>query len=157
MRLRQLCGTSLLEVNVMHTSRSAGQVLATVLLLSCGDGNGFDPTTDTVAGSYDVTTLRETQNGITINYLALGVTLGLELHADGIATGHLFAPTGGLGGSELDTDLSGTWTLNGSTVTLDIPEAAFLGNVTFKAEDDLLRADQTVGGARVEVILTRVE
>ena len=141
----------------MHRSRLSGRVLAAVLLLSCGDDDGFTPTTETVAGSYHVTTLRETENGITINHLALGMTLGLELHADGTATGHLFAPAGGLGGSGLDTDLSGAWTLSGTTVTLDIPEAAFLGDVTFTAENDVLRADQTVGGARVEVILTRDE
>jgi hypothetical protein len=131
--------------------------LAAALLLSCGDDDGFNPTRDSVAGSYQVTTFRETQNGITLDQLALGVTLGLDLQENGTATGHLFAPNALPGGGDLDTDLSGTWTLSGSTVTLDIPEAAFLGDITFTAENDVLRADQTVGGSRVEVILTRDE
>ena len=62
----------------MHMSGLAGRALAAVLLLSCGGDDGFNPTAETVAGSYHVTTLRETQNGITINQLALGVTLGLS-------------------------------------------------------------------------------
>ena len=141
----------------MHIIRLGGWLLATVLLLACGGDNGFNPTPESVAGSYEVTTLRETQNGITINHLALGVTLSLDLEADGTAAGHVFAPLGGAAGSDLDTDLSGTWSLSGSTVTLAVPEAPFLSDVTFTAEENSLRADQTIGATRVEVILTRSE
>ena len=41
-------------------------VLAGVLLLSCGGDDSFNPTPETVAGTYQLTTLKETQNGITL-------------------------------------------------------------------------------------------
>jgi hypothetical protein len=141
----------------IRSLKSLGASLAIPLLLSCGD-TGFNPTMETVAGSYEVTTLRETRNGITIDDLALGVTLRLDLMPDGTATGHLFAPHGEEDGSDLDTDLSGTWSLTGSTVTLILAEDTFVNDVTFTAERNTLRADHTFSsGVRLEVILTRTQ
>ena len=97
-------------------------VLAGVLLLSCGGDDSFNPTVETTAGTYQLTTLKETQNGITLDHLALGVTAELILAADGTATGHLFAPHGAEDGSDLDTDLTGAWSLSGTTVTLSLDQ-----------------------------------
>ena len=54
-------------------------VLAGVLLLACGGDDSFNPTPETMAGTYQLTTLKETQNGITLDHLALGVTAELFL------------------------------------------------------------------------------
>src|SRR5215207_4574461 len=109
-------------------------VLAGVLLLSCGDDDSFNPTVDTTAGTYELTTLKETQNGITLDHLALGVTAELILVADGNATGHLFAPHGAPDGSDLDTDLTGTWSLSGTTVTLSLDQEILFEDITLTAE-----------------------
>src|SRR4051812_12041613 len=75
-------------------------ILAGIFLLSCGGDDGFNPTTETVAGTYQLTTLKETQNGITLDHLALGVTAGVLLGADGTPPRHPFAPPGGGDGRE---------------------------------------------------------
>ena len=134
-------------------------VLAGVLLLSCGgDDDSFNPTVDTTAGTYQLTTLKETQNGITLDHLALGVTAELILAADGTATGHLFAPHGAVDGSDLDTDLTGGWTLSDTTVTLSLDQGILFDDITLTVEPNRLRANQTfTGDIAVEIVFTRTE
>jgi hypothetical protein len=133
-------------------------VLAGVLLLSCGGDDSFNPTVDTTAGTYQLTTLKETQNGITLDHLALGVTAELILAADGSATGHLFAPHGALDGSDLDTDLSGGWTLSDTTVTLSLDQDILFDDITLTVEPNQLRGNHTfTGNIAVEIVFTRTE
>jgi hypothetical protein len=133
-------------------------VLAGVLLLSCGGDDSFNPTVDTTAGTYQLTTLKETQNGITLDHLALGVTAELILAADGTATGHLFAPHGAVDGSDLDTDLTGGWTLSDTTVTLSLDQDILFDDITLTVEPNQLRGNHTfTGNIAVEIVFTRTE
>ena len=133
-------------------------VLAGVLLLSCGGDDSFNPTLETMAGTYQLTTLKETQNGITLDHLALGVTAELILAADGTATGHFFAPHGAENGSDLDTDLTGGWSLSGTAVTLHLDQDLLFNDITLTAEPNRLRGTHTfTGGIGVEIILARTE
>jgi hypothetical protein len=133
-------------------------VLAGILLLSCGGDDSFNPTVETTAGTYELTTLKETQNGITLDHLALGVTAELILAADGTATGHLFAPNGAVDGSDLDTDFSGAWSLSDTTVTLSLDQDLLLDDITLTAEPNRLRGSQTfAGNIALEIIFTRTE
>ena len=133
-------------------------LLAGMLLLSCGGDDGFNPTPETVAGTYQLTTLKETQNGITLDHLALGVTAELILAAEGTATGHLFAPHGQQDGSNLDTDVTGGWSLSGTTVTLSLDQDILFDDLTLTAEPNQLRGNQTLpGNIAVEIVFTRTE
>jgi len=133
-------------------------VLAGMLLISCGGDDSFNPTPQTVAGTYQLTTLKETQNGITLDHLALGVTAELILAAEGTATGHLFAPHSQEDGSNLDTDVTGHWSLSGTTVTLSLDQDLLFNGLTLTAEPNQLRGNQTVtGNIAVEIVFTRTD
>jgi hypothetical protein len=133
-------------------------ILTAILLLSCGGDDGFTPTPETVAGTYQLTTLKETQNGITLDHLALGVTAALTLAAEGTATGHLFAPHGEEDGSDLDTDITGGWSLSGTTVTLSLDQDLLFDNLTLTAEPNRLTGTHTfAGNITAEIIFTRAE
>jgi hypothetical protein len=130
-------------------------LLASFALLSCGGDDLATPSRDMLVGTYQATTFTATQSGITANLLNLGATLSLTLADDGSATGHLFGPRLGLGGSDVDEDLNGTWTLSGQTVQLSIPGATFLRDMTFQVEDNRLVGDETFEETRLQLILTR--
>ena len=133
-------------------------VLAGMLLVSCGGDDSFNPTPQTVAGTYQLTTLKETQNGITLDHLALGVTAELILAPQGTATGHLFAPHSAEDGSDLDTDVTGGWSLSGTTVTLSLDQDLLFNGLTLTAEPNQLRGNQTLpGNIAVEIVFTRTQ
>jgi hypothetical protein len=126
------------------------------LAAGCGDDNGFTPRPESVAGPYYASTFLATQNGITADLLALGGSLDINLASDGLVTGHLFVPHGDEGGGDLDLDLEGTWQLNGTVVTFDMPNVdTFLRDVPFTVGTNTLTGDRTFNGTRVQVVLTR--
>jgi len=120
-----------------------------------GDGNPFSPTVETVAGSYQATTLTATENGALINLLLLGASLTVVLNQDGTTTGRLVAPGLGENGTDVDEDLAGTWTLQGSTVTFDQSGDTFIRDVPFTAEPSRLRAEGTFNGVIVRAVLSK--
>jgi hypothetical protein len=141
----------------MKTAKSV-KIVAALLLLSCGEDEGFSPSLESVAGVYHATSLTATQNGIDANLLALGTTLSLVLNSDGTLSGRLFAPGGDEDGSDLDVDLNGTWQLSGSRVTFTTPGAdTFVDSMTFTVEPNRLVGDESFGQTRLRVVLTRVE
>jgi hypothetical protein len=132
-------------------------LLSALGLISCGDDDLSSPSRAAVVGTYEATTFTVTQSDITADLLNLGATLSLTLADDGTATGHLFAPRFGPGGSDLDEDLTGTWTLSGNTATLSIPQTTtFLGDMTFQVQSNRLEGDETVNQTRIRLVLTRV-
>jgi hypothetical protein len=139
--------------------RSFRTFLATagLALLACGsEGTPFSPTVETVAGSYHATTFTATQGGIPLNLLLGGGSLTLTLHEDGTTTGRLLVPGGGEAGEDLDVDLAGTWTLTGSTVTFDQPNAdTFVRDMAFTAERNRLSGEENFGDFAISVVLTK--
>jgi hypothetical protein len=80
------------------------------------------------------------------------------LAAEGTATGHLFAPHGQEDGSNLDTDVTGHWSLSGTTVTLSLDQDLLFNGLTLTAEPNQLRGNQTVtGNIAVEIVFTRTD
>ena len=141
----------------MSAVKSILRLVPLLALMSCGDDDLSSPSRTAVAGSYQATTLTVTQNDITADLLNLGATLTITLAGDGTATGHLFAPRFGPGGSDINEDLSGTWTLSGDIVTLSIPQApAFLREASLRFESNRLIGEQTVNGTSFQLVLTRV-
>jgi hypothetical protein len=139
------------------TIRSMMSALALVVLASsCGDDNGFTPTPESVAGPYYGSSFLVTQNGITADVLALGGAIDINLASDGLVSGHLFVPNGNGGGSDLDLDLQGTWELNGTAVTFEMPNVdTFIRDVPFTVGTNTLTGDQTSNGTRVQLVLTK--
>jgi hypothetical protein len=140
---------------------SAGLLAAGLALLACGgEGTPFSPTVETVAGSYQATTLTATQGSTTVNLLQGGGSLTLNLLEDGTTTGRLFVPGAGETGGDLDVDLIGTWTLTGSTVTFDQPNSdTFVRDMSFTAERNRIRGEETFtstgGDFTISVVLTK--
>lgn len=127
-----------------------------VLIAACGDDNGFPPTRESVAGPYYASTFLATQNGITADVLALGGSIDINLGNDGVVTGHLFVPNGDQGGGDLNLDLEGTWELNGTVVTFDMPNVdTFVRDMPFAVGTSSLTGDRTFGQARVQLVLTK--
>lgn len=136
--------------------RSALLPLALLTVAACGD-DSTGPSRADVAGDYTATTLVITASGQTINALAAGVTLDVTLNSDGTTTGRLFTPAefNDPDEGDLDTDLSGTWTLNGNTVTFQQSGDTFVRDLRFTFRNDRLEADQTLpSGERFQVVLT---
>jgi hypothetical protein len=95
------------------------------------------------------------QNGLTADLLLLGASLTVVLNQDGTTSGRLVAPGMGENGADVDEDLAGTWTLQGSTVRFDQPGDTFVRDVPFTAEPNRLRAEGTFDGVIVRAVLTK--
>jgi hypothetical protein len=130
---------------------------AAFLSSACGgDGTPFTPTVENVAGNYEAATLTVTEAGFTADLLSIGASLTMSLEPDGTTSGRLFAPGFGTGGSDLDADLSGTWTLTGSIVTFDQPGDTFVRDVPFTVERNRLIGEGTFSGVAVRTVLRKV-
>jgi hypothetical protein len=130
-------------------------VAAALALPGCGDDTAFAPSLNTVSGDYHATTLTTTQAGITTDLLLLGAALSVVLSLDGTTTGRLLAPGLGENGEDVDEDLTGTWTLTGSTVHFQLASDTFIPDVPFTAELNRLSAERTANGATLRVVLTK--
>ena len=117
---------------------------ALVFLLACGGSDSFTPTEETVAGTYQASTFTLTSFTGTIDLLLAGATVDATLAPDGTTSGRLFVPGGEEDGSDLDEDLTGTWTLSGQTVTFNQTADTFIGEAAFTAGRNTLTAEGTV-------------
>lgn len=136
--------------------------LAALALPACGDDSpAGPPTQESVAGVYQASAgrsgamLEVTQLGQTVDYLAAGTTVRLELKADGSTAGRLFVPGGDEDGGDFDADLTGTWTLHGDTVRLSHAADTFLRDMPFVVSRNQLTGDHSFGGIRVRVSLVK--
>ena len=130
--------------------------LAAVVLAGCGgdDDNGFSPSVATVSGTYNASQFTATTSGQPVNLLALGATVHVVLNPDGTTTGHLFVPDV-VGQGEVEADLTGTWTLSGSTVTFSQSADTFIRDVEFTAAQNSLEADGTFEGTTLHLALAK--
>jgi hypothetical protein len=109
----------------------------------------FRGTTSTTRGVLTTTS----ESGQVTDRLAAGGTITLVLRADGTTAGHAFVPDPL--GEDLDADLTGTWTLSGSTVHLTHAADTFLRDMDFEASDTALASTATFFGTRVSVRLDK--
>lgn len=135
--------------------RSAALCLA-LLLAGCGDEDGFSPTVETVAGSYSASSFTIGSAAGTVDLLALGSSVAITLAPGGTTTGRLFVPGGAEGGGDLDADLTGTWTLEGSTVTFNQTADTFIRDAQFTASRDRLTGEGTFDGQTVRLVLNKI-
>jgi len=136
---------------------SKGALMLAVALGGCGDDDNFSPTMETVAGSYSAAAFTVTTAAGTVDLLAQGSQVTLSLATDGTTTGQLFVPGGGEDGGDVDADLTGTWTLSGSTVTFDQAADTFFPDVEFTAEQDRLTGEHDFGDESVRLVLAKSE
>lgn len=130
--------------------------LAAVALAGCGgDDNPFSPTVANVAGTYNATQFTATGSAGTVDLLSLGATVHVVLNPDGTTTGHLFVPDIGQEDGELDADLTGTWTLSGSTVTFSQTADTFIRDVEFTASQNSLESEGTFEETTLHLALAK--
>ena len=127
-------------------------VLAVAAVVACGDG--FQPNTDNVLGTYNAQTFTTDSAGTTTDWLPHGAQLQIILAAHSVARGLLVFPDT-TGGPILIADLAGTWTLTGDTVHLQNSVDTFVRNMSWAASEKRLTGDQTFGGTRIRVVLTK--
>jgi len=90
-------------------------------------------------------------NGVTVDQLAEGVTVAINLAPDGTTTGGLVVPAAGS-----DTvDLAGRWSLRGDRVTFDQSADTFIRRLPFQVSTNQLRAEGTFGPTTIRVTLSR--
>ena len=138
-------------------------VLAIMGTAACGENAAPEmpmendpPEIQEVAGSYSATVFTVTEGGTTTDLLAQGASIELLLKADGQTSGRLFVPGGNEDGSDLDADLTGTWSISGSSVTLAQTADTFLRDMTFVVgNDNSLEGEETFGSATVRVSLQK--
>jgi hypothetical protein len=139
----------------LKSSRLAPAAL--VLLLACGGSDSFTPTEETVAGTYEASAFTATSFSGTTDLLLAGAIVDATLAPDGTTSGRLFVPGGAEDGSDLDEDLTGTWTLTGQTVTFDHAADTFITDVEFIAGRNTLTAEGTFGGLSLFLQLVKAE
>jgi hypothetical protein len=145
---------------MMRTWIRWGAALGLALaLVGCGDDDddGFNPTVDDVAGSYTATTFTATSGSGEVDLLALGASVTATLEADGTTTGQLLVPGFGENGETLDEDLTGTWTLAGTTVTFSPSASTLINDVDFAVGPNTLTGEGTFDSSLLLLVLTKDE
>jgi len=130
---------------------------ALVLLLGCGGSDSFTPTGETVAGTYEASVFTVTTFNGTTDLLLAGATVDATLAPDGTTSGRLFVPGGEEDGSDLDEDLTGTWTLTGQTVMFNQTADTFIGEAEFTAGRNTLTAEGTVTEGSIFLQLVKAD
>jgi len=126
-----------------------------VLLLACGSSTA--PAANSVAGSYVPLIWNTTGGTGSTSELQVGSTLLLTLHPNGLTSGHLhLAATASR--PVFDADMSGSWTQNGSTLSISQSIDTFVQHTSFEMSPDPvsgwdLAGTTNFGGAQVQIIL----
>jgi hypothetical protein len=143
----------------METMIRRGLLTLGLALVACGDDDdgGTGPTVDDVAGSYSATAFTIDDGDGPLDLLALGASVTATLDADGTTSGQLFIPLAGPGGSDLDEDLAGSWTLSGTTVTYIPSSSTVLTDVDFAVGSNTLTGEGTYQGSLLRLVLTKDE
>ena len=126
-----------------------------VVLIGCGDDDSFSPTVENVSGSYSAASFTLTTVAGTVDLLALGADVTAVLAPDGTTTGHLSVPGGGEGGEDIEADLTGTWTLSGTTVTFTQTSDTFIRDAEFTAGENTLTGEYSNEGETVRLVLAK--
>jgi hypothetical protein len=124
-----------------------------LVLASCGDDVA---TPADLAGTYNATLFETTVGGNTTDHLATGASITVTLVADLTVTGRLFAPGGNEDGTDLDADLTGTWTLLRNSLRMDSEADTFVRGVDWVVvPGGILTATGVFDDVTVEVVLER--
>lgn len=144
-------------------SLPSARPLAAALLLGVGAcGKVTEPAP--IVGTFLATTLTMSPSGQgTINVLALGGTLGINIANNLVTAGALVLPPSVTGGAAFTSSLAGFADTTGTTVRFGQapvrfpqPTDNFVRHLTFTLVDNRLEAlNQTVAGTRYDVVLTR--
>lgn len=128
-------------------------VTATLLIVAaCGDhGQSTDARLALVAGTYSaeaefgavVLTTTRPDGTETVDWLAKGASIRLNLHEDMTTSGRLYIPDADEDGGDIDEDLTGTWTLQGTRVSLDHEADTFLRDMDLFFDGDRLEGEET--------------
>lgn len=139
--------------------RNAALVAATMLLsftVACGSDKSTGPDMGDVAGSYEATVLTATQAGTEHDFIAAGATINLVLDEDGTTAGHLSIPASDLSGGEaVDADMTGSWTLEGTTVHITQSADTFIRDLPLAVAGDDLTGDATFDDVQVHLVMSR--
>lgn len=128
--------------------------LATALS-GCGSDGPTGANRDAVVGVYHATTFSVTEQGSTRDLLQEGGAIALTLAADGTTSGEAVVPPESASGEPTVQDLTGTWSLSGSTVSLSLTADTFLRDVSLTVGPDRLSGDRDFSGVRVRVVLVK--
>ncbi len=145
-------------MRTFHTLRRAA-LAATVLvgsLAACGDDGGVT-NLPIIGGSYSATTFLVTPDGESqIDVLAAGGRLTIAIGATNATAGTLLLPASVTGDVALTESMAGTAEITGSSVSFDQTADTFVRDLNWAVEDNTIRvSDQSVGGARFTIVLTR--
>jgi len=141
----------------MRRGASRFALAALVLLLGCGGSDSFTPTEETVAGTYEASAFTATSFNGTTDLLLAGATVDATLAPDGTTSGRLFVPGGDEDGSDLEEDLTGTWTLTGQTVTFNQTADTFIRDAEFIAGRNTLTGEGTFSGVSIFLQLVKAD
>lgn len=151
-----------------RTLRAPGLLLILAILstsAACdGDPAGLDPLQAAmarVAGNYVIgeeygaTELTTTEQGETIDWLALGAKVEMNLTVDGSTTGRLSVPGADEDGGDFVADLAGRWTLRGDTVHFEHAADTFIRDTPFLVQGKTLVGEESFGGGAVRLVFAR--
>lgn len=127
-----------------------GPICFALAVIGCGS-NSTAPTT--VAGNYSATQFVTTGTSGQTNQILAGSTLHLFLVSNGNVSGELH-----MAGSA-NTDMTGTWTQTGNTISFSQTADTFVRNMTFTVLPNgnswQLVGDQVFSGTRIQLTLSQ--
>jgi len=140
----------------MRLHRFTRPVLASALVLTlsaCRNTAALDP----IVGTFLATTFTVTPAGeATLNALALGSTLGINVANNLVTAGTLVMPPNVTGGPTIVASMAGTAVVTGSTVRFAQTADTFVRDLTFTLVGNQLQAlNQVVAGTQYTLVLTR--
>ena len=138
-------------------SRLRSTILAAmpIVLLACGSSTTAP--SNSVAGVYTPLVWVTVGGSGQTSELQVGSTLSLNLHSNGLVSGSLhLAATGSR--AAFDADMSGSWTLSGSTITISQSADTFVRNTSFEISPDPvqgwdLAGDTNYANTHIQIIL----
>ena len=128
-------------------------LLALLAIGACSNTGEPDP----LVGTYYATTFTVSAPGEgTVNVLAVGGSLGVNVATNYVLTGTLVIPPGLNGGTTLTQSMRGVLDTAGTFVRFVQPADTFVRQLSFTFEENRLEAvNQVVDGKTYELILTR--
>ncbi len=144
-----------MTVSLRSVQRIALTVFASATVLGCGSDTPTE--VPTLAGTYQASTFQVTPTGqSTIDALSQGAVLSVVIAANNATTGTLTLPASVTGDVALTASMAGTAVRTGANVAFQQSADTFVRDLTWTlGATTLAVTDQTAGGARFTIVLTR--